>query len=169
MSETSSCHYQMYMQLGGIDSSVRSTSLKELERGILSFLWHVHYPRIYASILTNVLFFFLTLRDGNTTGNLYHQSTSFEFDTIHVLAQLQNSHWHQGWRRNEARKVFCQGCQLCRHGRNCKSCPFQSEGVSYVSLIRMLTRASVDRVYPSVPSSPPNGVHTYAIGTYSVI
>ncbi|KAG0095149.1 hypothetical protein BGZ93_006282, partial [Podila epicladia] len=32
MSESSSCHYQMYMQLGGIDSSVRSTSLKELER-----------------------------------------------------------------------------------------------------------------------------------------
>ncbi|KFH64130.1 hypothetical protein MVEG_09955 [Podila verticillata NRRL 6337] len=32
MSEPSSCHYQMYMQLGGIDSSVRSTSLKELER-----------------------------------------------------------------------------------------------------------------------------------------
>ncbi|KAF9301773.1 hypothetical protein BGZ74_006292 [Mortierella antarctica] len=32
MSETSSCHYQMYMQLGGIDSSVRSSSLKELER-----------------------------------------------------------------------------------------------------------------------------------------
>jgi len=46
MSETSSCHYQMYMQLGGIDSSVRSTALKELERGIFSFLWHVHYPRI---------------------------------------------------------------------------------------------------------------------------
>ncbi|KAG0330439.1 hypothetical protein BG000_011704 [Podila horticola] len=32
MSETSSCHYQMYMQLGGIDSSVRSTALNELER-----------------------------------------------------------------------------------------------------------------------------------------
>ncbi|ORZ14412.1 hypothetical protein BCR41DRAFT_86945 [Lobosporangium transversale] len=32
LSESSSCHYQMYMQLGAIDSSVRSTAVKELER-----------------------------------------------------------------------------------------------------------------------------------------
>ncbi|KAF9363654.1 hypothetical protein BGX34_003626 [Mortierella sp. NVP85] len=34
MSETSSCHYQMYMQLGAIGPSVRSSALKDLERGI---------------------------------------------------------------------------------------------------------------------------------------
>jgi hypothetical protein len=33
ISETSSCHYQMYMQLGAIGPSVRSSALKDLERG----------------------------------------------------------------------------------------------------------------------------------------
>ncbi|KAF9584235.1 hypothetical protein BGW38_007139 [Lunasporangiospora selenospora] len=32
ISETSNCHYQMYMQLGAIDPSVRYTALKDLER-----------------------------------------------------------------------------------------------------------------------------------------
>ncbi|KAF9133910.1 hypothetical protein BGW39_008665 [Mortierella sp. 14UC] len=32
LSETSSCHYQMYMQLGAISPSVRSSALKDLER-----------------------------------------------------------------------------------------------------------------------------------------
>ncbi|KAG0202643.1 hypothetical protein BGX28_004903 [Mortierella sp. GBA30] len=32
LSEASSCHYQMYMQLGVIDPSVRTTALKDLER-----------------------------------------------------------------------------------------------------------------------------------------
>ncbi|KAG0363271.1 hypothetical protein BGZ54_008222, partial [Gamsiella multidivaricata] len=32
LSEPSSCHYQMYMQLGAINPSVRSTAIKDLER-----------------------------------------------------------------------------------------------------------------------------------------
>ncbi|KAG0229327.1 hypothetical protein BGX31_006258, partial [Mortierella sp. GBA43] len=32
ISEASSCHYQMYMQLGAVDPSVRSSALKDLER-----------------------------------------------------------------------------------------------------------------------------------------
>lgn len=53
LSESSSCHYQMYMQLGAIGPSVRPNALKDLERGMqISYhstffvLNSLSYPRV---------------------------------------------------------------------------------------------------------------------------